>query len=193
LRHPSEILGLPQTQRLLDDLGREHGALIRAMMPKPVSLALLCDVLRRLLSEGVTLRPLAHILEALGAEAARASSAAKLTAHVRVRLARHLTHALAPSGTLLAHRLDPMIEDALRDALAAGSDDEPALPPSQARDVVEAARRVVKPGAVILCQSDVRRALRALIEDELPEVAVLAYEELATDVTVDQGAPLQLA
>jgi len=196
LRHPSEILGLSQTQRLLDELGREQLALLRAVMPKPVSLALLCEVLRRLLAEGVTVRPLAHILETLGAEAPRGLSAAKLTERVRVRLARHLTHALAPNGVLHAHRLDPMIEDALRDAVRAGSDDEPALPPEQARDVVAAVRRTLGTGggdgAIVLCQADVRRALRALIEDELPDVPVLAYEELTSDVTVERAAAVKL-
>src|SRR6185436_751481 len=150
----------------------------------------------RLLAEGVTIRPLTHVLEVLGREAPRESSPAKLTEHVRVRLGRHITHALAPEGTLRAHRVDPLIEDALRDAVAAAGPDDPALPPDQARDVIAAVERALGTpptrGAALLCQSDVRSALRTLLADELPDVSVLAYQELASDVTVEQGAPIRI-
>ena len=197
LRNPAEVFGLAQTQRLLDELERTEPALVRTLVPKPVSLPLLCDVLRRLLAEGVTIRPLAQILETLAQEAPRALSAAKLTERVRVRLARHLIHTYAPLGTLRVHRLDPLIEDAVRDGLQPGGDGAPALPPDQARDVVAAVRAAVGSasggGGVVLCQSDLRRALRALLEAELPDVAVLAYDELTSEVVVEHGAVVRLA
>ena len=64
-----------------------------------------------------------------------------------------------------------------------------ALPPDQAKDIIEAVRReCVRPtdGApvVLLTQADVRRFVRRLIEVELPDVVVLGYQELSPDATV---------
>ena len=55
-----------------------------------------------------------------------------------------------------------------------------AIEPAIAQDIVAAVRRRLgdKPG-VILASGDVRRHLRALLEPELPEVAILAAHELA--------------
>src|SRR5690606_4466238 len=135
-----------QTQALLDGLAQSAPALVQAVVPKPVSLKLLTDVLRGLLAEGVSIRPLAQILETLSHEAAVHTDAAALIERVRLRLSRQLCFSYARSGPLALHRADPMIEDAIRDALPAKGEARAryatlALPPDQARDIVQAVRR----------------------------------------------------
>jgi type III secretion protein V len=188
-RHAGELFGLEHAQRWLDELERAAPALVRTWVPKPIALPLLGQVLRRLLAEGVSIRPRERILEALGAAAGDGTSdAATLTERVRVQLRRQITHAAARDGVLALHALDPLIEDALRDAAGAGNG-VLALPPDQARDIVAAVRalppRQQEP-TVLISQPDVRRHLRALLEAELPDVRVLSYPELAPDVQVEQ-------
>ena len=60
---------------------------------------------------------------------------------MRVRLARQISAAHARDGVLAVHLVDPLIEDALRDALPPRGDGPLALPPDQARDIVAAVRR----------------------------------------------------
>ena len=192
MRHGAELLDLQQAQALLDALERDAPALVHNCVPKPVSLRLLSDVLRRLLAEGVSIRPLARILETLAAEAASTSDAALLVERVRVRLRRHVSFAYAREGVLALHPVDAMIEDALRDALVpAGL----ALPPAQARDIIGAVRSALGAApdrAVLIVQPDVRRHLRALLEAELPDVAVLSYAELAPELRVERRTPVRI-
>ncbi|AKF07843.1 flagellar biosynthesis protein FlhA [Sandaracinus amylolyticus] len=183
-RRAADLVGLQEVQSMLDQLERTHPALVRHVVPKPIALPLLADVLRRLVDEGVSIRPLREILEALAT--ATATDPAALADSLRVALRRHLTHAHADGGVLEVLVLDPEIEETLRDGLQRSG--ALALPPSTARDVVAVVRRAVssREGRVppLLTQPDVRRALRRLLEVELPDVAVLAYTELDPAVTV---------
>jgi type III secretion protein V len=196
-RHAGELLDLQETRGLLDRLERSAPALVHNTLPKPVSLKLLAEVLRRLLAEGVSIRPLAQILEALGAETASDLDPSVLVERVRLRLGRQISSAHARAGIVALHPVDPMIEDAVRDAVAAsGEGGALALPPEQARDIVTAVRNAVRshpdaPAAVVT-QPDVRRHLRKLLETELPEVAVLSYPELWAELRVERRAPIRI-
>jgi type III secretion protein V len=194
-RHAAELFGLQDTQRLLDALARSAPALVHNSVPKPLSLRFLCDVLRRLLAEGVSIRPLASIVEALASEAANGADPVLLCERVRVRLRRHVSFAHAAAGVLALHAVDASIEDALRDAITPHG---LALPPDQARDIVHAVRRVLESPssgaahAVLVVQPDVRRHLRQLLETELPDVAVLSYPELAPELRIEHRAPVRI-
>jgi type III secretion protein V len=197
--HAHELLGLQETQSLLDALEKSAPALVRQLVPKPISLQLLTEVLRKLLRVGVSIRPLAQILEALAGAAAggQADDPSALAERVRASLSRQLTHARSRVGVLVLHPVDPMIEDALRDAaLVSGEAAGLALPPEQAREIVAAVRGArdagSEPSLTLVTQPDVRRHLRKLLEVELPEVAVLSYPELAPDARIERRTPIRI-
>jgi type III secretion protein V len=186
-RRAYELVGLQETQSMLDQLERAYPALVRNVLPKPVSLPLLADILRRLVEEGVSIRPLREILEALAIHAAVEKDPVALTEAVRGALRRAITHKHTRGGAVAVHLLDPLLEDTVRDAIqrtASGS--YLALPPDLARDIVAAVARTLTGATspILLTQSDVRRFVRRLLENELPEVTVLSYQELDPTVTV---------
>ena len=188
-RRAQDLVGLQEVQTMLDQLERAYPALVRHVVPKPIGLTLLADVLRRLVDEGVSIRPLREVLEALALHGPNEKDPVTLTELVRGALRRQITHRYARAGTLAVTLLDPSIEDAVREAIqrtSAGS--YLALAPDVARDILGAIKREVQlePGvdAVLLTQADVRRFVRRLIESDLPGLAVLSYQELAPDVVV---------
>jgi len=75
---------------MLDQLERAYPALVRNVVPKPVTLALLADVLRRLVEEGVSVRPLREILEALAVYAPSERDPIALAELVRASLDRRV-------------------------------------------------------------------------------------------------------
>ena len=187
-RRATPFVGLQETQSMLDQLERAYPALVRNVVPKPVSLALLADILRRLVEEGVSIRPLREILESLAIHAPNERDPVTLTELVRSALKNAITHQHAPDGVLAVYLLDPMIEDAVRDAIqrtSAGS--YLALPPQMAREIVAAISAECGRdlgGAVLLTQADIRRFLRRLVEVELPDLKVLSYQELSPEAQV---------
>ncbi|KAK0358454.1 hypothetical protein LTR94_035386, partial [Friedmanniomyces endolithicus] len=67
--HASELLGRMEVQALLDHLGKETPKLVEDLVPKVVSLSTLQKVLQNLLVEGVHIRDMRSIIEALSEHA----------------------------------------------------------------------------------------------------------------------------
>jgi type III secretion protein V len=191
--HAHELLGYQETQQLLDALERDAPALVRNSVPKPVSLKLLTHVLRGLLAEQISIRPLPQILEVLAQEGQSSASAELLLERTRLALRRHIVFAHAPQGTLAIHPVDCVIEDVIRDAKAPTG---LPLPPEQAAEIVAAARAAiggqVTASGVLVTQPDVRAQLRHLLESALPNLAVLAYPELVPEVPLERRPPVRI-
>jgi type III secretion protein V len=187
-----EFLGLAEVQRLLDELEQFAPAAVRNVVPKPVSLVLLTDVLRRLVEERLSVRDLRSILEALSTVASTEKDALNLAEYVRSQMRRTITYKLtAGSGRLDVVLLDTVVEDTVRRAVthtAAGA--FLALAPQAARDVLAAIGHAFVGASpapapkVILTQPDIRRFVRKLIESEMPDVWVLSFAELLPEVAL---------
>jgi type III secretion protein V len=172
----AELLTIDRVAALVDATAQRAPVVVREVVPRVLSLAALADVLRRLARERVRVDDLAAILEAI-ARAPDPSDAAAVVEHVRGGLRRHITAQLAPRGELAVHTVDAMIEDALRSSVERGATGAVlALEPAIAADIVAAVRAAAP--AVILTSADVRRHLRAVLEAELPGIAVVAAHEL---------------
>ena len=186
----ADFIGLHETQSLLDKLEGLSPAVVRQVVPKPITLQLLSDVLRRLVEERVSVRDLRGILEALATFGASEKDPLQLAELVRSQLRRAITYRLTGgAATLSVVLLDPLIEDTLRRAITrtpAGS--FLTLAPAAARDVVAAVKRVwaglEMEEAVVLTQPDIRRFVRKLLETDLPGVTVVSFAELLPEVSL---------
>jgi type III secretion protein V len=185
-----DFLGIAETQSLLDELEQIAPAVVRQVVPKPVAVTLLADVLRRLAEERVSIRDLRAILEALALVGNSERDPLNLAEFVRSQLRRPLTHALTQGARELSVLLlEPQIEEAVRAAVSrtpAGS--FLTLAPAAARDIVSAVRRAVprdqEAPLVVLTQPDIRRFVRKLLELDLREARVVSYAELLPEVAI---------
>jgi type III secretion protein V len=185
-----DFLGIAETQGLLDELEQVAPATVRQVVPKPIAVTLLADVLRRLAEERVNIRDLRAILEALALVGQSERDPLNLAEFVRSQLRRPLTHALTQGARELSVvLLEPQIEEAVRSAVSrtpAGS--FLTLAPAAARDIVSAVRRAVPRELdgplVVLTQPDIRRFVRKLLELDLREARVVSYAELLPEVSI---------
>jgi len=192
----ADFLGIAEAQVLLDQLEQVAPATVRQVVPKPVTVTLLADVLRRLVEEGVSIRDLRAVLEALSQVANVDKDPLNLAEFVRAQLRRPITHRLtAGSRELAVVLLDPVIEDTVRSAVqrtAAGS--FLTLAPAAGRDIVSAVKRAASEAGrsfdtddsapIVLTQPDIRRFVRKLLETDLPYVRVVSYAELLPEVSL---------
>jgi type III secretion protein V len=189
-RRAADFIGIAETQMLLDQLEQIAPATVRQVVPKPVALPLLADILRRLVEERVSVRDLKAILEALAQAAQGDRDPLNLTEFVRAQLRRAITHDLTGgSGELAVTLLEPAIEETIRGSVSrttAGS--FLTLSPAAGRDIVAAVKRALGSAPngrpVLLTQPDVRRFVKKLIEVELPDVAVVSYAELLPELAI---------
>jgi type III secretion protein V len=187
-----ELLGVDETQRLLDGLAAKYPALVREVIPRRIDPGGLAELLRRLLAEELPIRDLRDVLEAVARQKDGEKDPILLTERVRAALARQITHRHARDGHVEALVLDAQAEEAVRGAIR--PDGQLALEADFAEALLAAVRRELETqrGAVLLTSGDLRRHVRRLVAAEHPRLPVLAFHELLPDVEVDRVGTLSL-
>lgn len=183
--HAWRVLGIEEARALVDRIAREAPSLARAAMPDQATLPLLADALRHLAMEGIPLGPLRELFEVFARVAPKERDATRLGEALRSALRERVAAAHVTDGSLRALRLHPVIEDALRDHAARRPWERPAA--DLADDVAKAVQKALDGAtrAVLLTDASVRWYVRAATEARLPEVTVLALQELPADVRVE--------
>ncbi|MGC3998700.1 MAG: flagellar biosynthesis protein FlhA [Anaeromyxobacter sp.] len=119
-RNAHEIVGRQEVQELIGIVARDAPKLVEDVVPGTISLGDLVRVLRGLLREGVSVRDLRTVLEAVADAAPRSKDPAYLVEAARRRLARQITARVAgPDGVVHALTLDRSTEETLRATLGA--------------------------------------------------------------------------
>jgi flagellar biosynthesis protein FlhA len=179
-------------QHLLDVLARSTPRLVDDVIPGLLSLGDLLRVLRNLTREGISIRDMRTILEALAELAGQTKDPEQLTELVRERLAPHITSRFKNTdGTVAAMTLDSRLEEVLRRSLreiASGTGG--ALDPALLRAVVQAAERCLgsfhaqQATPLLVTPPDLRRYVRAIFEWKLPQLTVVSFREIEPTATL---------
>ncbi len=186
------LLGRQEVQHLLDVLARSTPRLVDDVIPGLLSLGDLLRVLRNLTREGISIRDMRTILEALAELAGQTKDPEQLTELVRERLAPHITSRFKNTdGTVAAMTLDSRLEEVLRRSLreiASGTGG--ALDPALLRAVVQAAERCIgsfhaqQATPLLVTPPDLRRYVRAIFEWKLPQLTVVSFREIEPTATL---------
>jgi len=197
--HAAELLTRQDVRQLLDQLKQSNAAVVDEVVPDVLSLGELQRVLQALLAEGVSIRDLGAIVESVGDKARVTRDTGLLAEYARQALGRSI---VAPhidaEQRLRAFTLDPAIEQEVATSITQTSDGEYlAMDPSRAQAVVVALRHQVDEGAargarpVLLCSARVRRHLRRLVAQAIPQLAVCSYNEIAPGISVETIGVIQ--
>jgi flagellar biosynthesis protein FlhA len=190
--HAQELIGRQELQSLLDALKTTAPKIIEDVIPNMLTVGAILKVLKNLLREGVSIRDLKTILEALAEAAPTQKDPQLLTEHVRTALARSLTKKLVgPNGELALITLDRSIEESIAAGiLQTDQGQQLSLEPDFVRKliaelnqwVVEALQQ--SSSAVILCSPMIRHHLKTLVDRFIPGVIVLSHNEISPNVNV---------
>jgi flagellar biosynthesis protein FlhA len=180
-----ELLSYAETQKLLDELPREHQKLVSDLVPNVISTGGIQRVLQSLLNERVSIRDLPTILEGIHeACAGQPRAIAGIVSIVRIRLARQLceSHAGA-NGIVPLIALSPEWETAFAESLVGPPEDRQlAMPPTRLNDFMRRFREIFEANAaaapVLLTSPAIRAPVRAIVERIRPSTPVLAQSEI---------------
>jgi flagellar biosynthesis protein FlhA len=195
-RHAGELLSRQDVRELVDGLRETHPALVDDLIPSRLSLGTLHRVLQRLLREGLPVRDLVTILEALSDAAEGSKDPEQLTEHVRRALSRLVAQRFAdPDGTVRGITVGPRLEAALMVLFTPRSGEGGgALEPDQLtallRGLNTLATRGRRDGRLppLITPPALRVGIRRLIEPILPDVPVLSLGELPPQTPVQSTA-----
>ncbi len=176
-RNGHELLGRREAQELLDIAAKHNAKVVEELIPHMMSVGQVIQVLRNLLREGVSVRDMRTILEALADHAHAIKNPDDLTETVRQRLARRLTRAqMSSDGALRPIVLDPRAEALLRDGTARSARGLSKLTEDLANKARDCAMRDEPP--IVVVAPDLRRAVAGIASRHVPGLAVMSYREV---------------
>jgi flagellar biosynthesis protein FlhA len=189
VQHAAELLGRQEVQALITRTGKDAPSLVEDLVPKTLPLTTLQKVLQNLLEEGVPIRDMRTILEALSEHAGKLTDAHDLTACVRLALGRAITQQWYPGANeMQVMGLDSNLERVLSQALATGAN--PGLEPGLAHTLLTATQKAINRQQnaglppVLLVQHALRAMLARFLRRSLPQLKVLSYAEVPETRTI---------
>ena len=166
------------------------------LIPTVLSMGALHRVLSLLLEERVPISNLTRILESLATCAATVKDPAELAERVRTDIGRTICDRFRDEqGRLHAIVFDPRLEVELRRAVQ--PDKSLALDPTRLEQLIlklgEESRKSGARGqdVALLTDGSLRRPLRQILARSLPDLSVIAYQEIPSDLLLQPAAMIR--
>ncbi|MEO4011908.1 FHIPEP family type III secretion protein [Chromobacterium piscinae] len=185
-RYAAELIGVQEARYLMDQMEQRYGELVKELQ-RQLPVGRIADVLQRLVAEGVSIRDLRAVFEALVEWAPREKDPVMLTEYARLALRRHIVGRQRRgqpwiSAWVIGGHIEQTIRESIRQT-SAGS--YSALGPEENQAIVGEIRSALEQsgvgGAALVTAIDVRRFVRKLIERDLFSVPVLSFQELGDE------------
>ena len=195
-----ELLGRQEVQSLVDNLASHYPKIVEELVPKVVPISILQRVLQRLLRERVSIRDLLAILETLADYISITKNVDILTGYARQALSRTITKQYQdPDGNVNVVMLSPNIEDTISQSIQHTEFESFVSPdPNTVKKLIGSLQRLVTNfettglSPIILCSPLVRCHLRKILEKFIPNVVVLAHNEITRDVNIKSFGVVEL-
>jgi len=189
--HAYEILNRAEINNMLENLKKTNPAIVNDTVPAVVSISELQKVLSRLLQEDVPIRDLETILETLGDYGQKIKDTDMLTEYVRQSLKRTISRKFTEANQMKVISLDPGVENMIMGAvkkLDNGSYlalDQQSIQQiiTATTDQVDKVKELVQT-PVILTSPIVRVYFKKLIDQFYPNIVVLSFSEIDTQVQI---------
>ncbi len=190
--HTHGLLGHEDVQKLMDLLSKSSPKLAEELVPGLVSINTLHKVLQGLLQEGIPIRDMRTICEAIAAESGRSKDVSALLSVVRVALSRVIVQSIVnPDEELPVITLDPKLEQLLLKSVhqsqQIGTEDTLILEPTVAERLqtalVDAAQKQELTGnpVVLLVAAPIRATMAKFVRYGIRDMHVLSYNEIPED------------
>jgi flagellar biosynthesis protein FlhA len=185
-KNASRLLGREDVRALTEMTKRTHPVVVEEMTPALLSLGQVQRVLQALLDEGIPIRDLVRVFEALSVRAKLSTDPDGLVEAARAALGPAIATRYADGGSLPVLTLDPQLEHTLLESvrpaengtfLAIDGGLMEAIAGEVARLNNAAEQRGISP--VLACSPALRPPLFRLLRSAAQSVPVLSYSEIA--------------
>ena len=189
-KHAYELLGRTEVMQLVEHLKTTDPDLVADAIPNVVTYVGLEKILRNLLKEGIPIRDLGLILEAI-LDAGPNRDVDAVTEQVRTRLSRTITRRFCENGQLRVVTLDAEVEKKILSALTKNEQGiYLALSPDVMQQIMSQLGELRKKfqelsqTPVVLTSQVIRVYLSRLIAQFYPDVYVLSFHEITSNIQI---------
>jgi flagellar biosynthesis protein FlhA len=198
-KHSHELLGRQEVKTLIDNIREQNSALVEELVPKLMSFGEIQKVLANLLKEGVSIRDLVTILETLADYSLITKDPNMLTEYVRQSLGRAITKQYIPNKRAKVVTLDPELEKLLMESIQQSEHGsylslEPRVTQVILNNLSTEIQKLVSIGEqpIVLTAPIVRFYFKNITEQMIPDLIVLSYNEIDSDVEVQSIGTVKL-
>ncbi len=182
----AELLGYAEVQKLLKDLPKEQGDIVKDLVPSLITISGIQRVLQTLLTERVSIRDLATILEGIAEGVSATRNPLLLAEHVRSRLARQIcAQHTAAGGYLPLIPLSAQWEQSFAESMVGQGDERQlAMQPSKLSEFITLVREKFEAAAregeapVLVTSAGIRPFVRGIVERFRAQTPVLSQSEI---------------
>lgn len=182
----SDLLSYGEVQKLLKELPKEQGDLLKDVVPSQFTISGIQRVLQLLLAERISIRDLSTILEGIADALAFSRNPATVVEHVRARLARQIcAQNTSINGYMPLIAMSARWEQAFAESLIGTGDDRSlAMQPSRLSEFMTVVRERFEQAAregeapVLVTSAQIRPFVRSLVERFRSQTTVLSQAEI---------------
>ncbi|MBB5048514.1 flagellar biosynthesis protein FlhA [Rhodopseudomonas rhenobacensis] len=182
----SDLLSYGETQKLLKELPKEQGELVKDIVPGQITVSGIQRVLQLLLAERISIRDLSTILEGIADALGISRNPSTIVEHVRARLARQIcAQNTSYNGYLPLIALSAKWEQAFAESIIGqGEDRSLAMQPSKLSEFMTVVRDKFEQAAregespVLVTSASIRPFVRSLVERFRAQTTVLSQAEI---------------
>ncbi len=181
----ADLLSYTETQKLLNEVHRDAEKLVADLVPAKISISGIQRILQNLLAEGVSVRDMTTILEAIAETAPLTQNLTQITEHVRARLARQISAQQTRDGSIPILTLSPDWDQQFAESIIGDGDERHlAMAPSNLQRFITQVRELYDTLAAnneipcILVSPSIRPFVRSIIERVRPATVVLSQNEI---------------
>ena len=189
-KHAYELLGRTETMQLVEHLKQTEPELVADAIPHVVSYGVLEKILRALLKEGIPIRDLGLIMEAI-VDAGPNQNVDTVTEQIRGRLSRTITRRFCDNGQLRVVTLDAEVEKKILAALTKNDQGVYlALSPDIMQQIMAQLGELRKKfqelsqTPIVLTSQIIRVYLSRMIAQFYPDIYVLSFNEITSNVQI---------
>jgi flagellar biosynthesis protein FlhA len=185
-QNASRLLGREEVAAATRALKRSHPVVVEDLTPALLNLGEVQRVLHALLDEGVSIRDLVRIYEALSVAAKGGTDPDRLVEAARLGLAPAIVSGLATDNQLDVLTIDPRLQQKMLESLRPGDGgSQLVLAPDVTEGVLGQLSTKLQAATnaghrpVLVCAAPIRLPLRRLARFTTPDLSVLSFPELA--------------
>ena len=199
----AELLTRQDVQKLLDILTSKYPKIVDELIPGVLSLSTVQNVLENLLQEGIPIKDMLTIVEALHNYAPNTKDPAVLTEYVRSALKRTITKTLlgqdnAVHPLMLGKNLETVIFNEYNKTKDQGAGYS-GIDPSYYGKIVSAVKDGVKKSIdagqspVLMTQPRIRLFLRNVLNEIVPGITVVSTGEISPNIKIKPAGSIEIS
>jgi len=197
-RYAHEILGREETKQLIDKVKESYPSIVEELVPQLLSVGQVQKVLQKLLKEKISIRNLSVILETLADWAVFTKNPDYLAEYVRQGLSRQITSHYTVNRMIQVITVNANVEKVITDNIQETEQGVYlTLDPQTIQQLVlalnDSIQQVIRVGIqpVILTSPSIRMYLKQIVERINGDIPVLSFNELESDVEVQNVGVVQ--